>query len=117
MDTVFDTETLRLAIEGRDAKLLGKLYTEDAEIRIVDHKTPPSQPLVLRGQTEIGGYLEDVYNRSMTHTLEQTVIANNRLAFTEACQYPNGSRVLCAALAELEDGKIARQTSVQVWDG
>jgi hypothetical protein len=52
----------------------------------------------------------------MTHTLEQTVFGDNRLAFTEACLYPDGTRVLCSALAELKDGKIDRQTSVQAWD-
>ena len=116
IDPVVNAETLRRAIEGRDAQLFKRLYTTDAEIRIVDRKTPPSHPLVLHGQAQIEGYLDDVCGRAMTHRLEQTVLADNRLAFTEACEYPDGTRVLCTTMAELKGGKIARQTSVQAWD-
>jgi hypothetical protein len=37
-------------------------------------------------------------------------------AFTVACLYPDGTNVLCATVLELENGSIARQTVVQVWD-
>jgi hypothetical protein len=40
----------------------------------------------------------------------------DRLAFTQACAYPDGTRVFCSAMIELEQGKIARQTNVQAWD-
>jgi hypothetical protein len=52
----------------------------------------------------------------MTHRLEQLVLGDGSAAFTEACQYPDGTRVLCAALLELRDGKIARKVGVQAWD-
>jgi hypothetical protein len=30
--------------------------------------------------------------------------------------YPDGTRVFCAAMLELADGKISSQTIVQAWD-
>jgi hypothetical protein len=44
------------------------------------------------------------------------VADGDRLAFTQACAYPDGTRVFCSAMIELEAGKIARQTNVQAWD-
>jgi hypothetical protein len=35
---------------------------------------------------------------------------------TEACRYPDGTRVLCLAMLDLRDGLIVRQTAVQEWD-
>ncbi len=35
---------------------------------------------------------------------------------TEACEYPDGTRVFCVATAELLNGKIIRQVNVQAWD-
>jgi hypothetical protein len=40
----------------------------------------------------------------------------SKLAFSQACAYPDGMKVLCLALCELKAGKIARQTVVQAWD-
>jgi hypothetical protein len=44
------------------------------------------------------------------------IAEGNRLAFTQACAYPDGAKVFCVAMLELEGGKIARQTVVQAWD-
>jgi hypothetical protein len=52
----------------------------------------------------------------MTHLVETTVAEGNRLAFTQACAYPDGTKVFCLAVIEQEDGRIARQTIVQAWD-
>jgi hypothetical protein len=39
------------------------------------------------------------------------------LAFNEACEYPDGLRVLTAAAAlDVRDGKIYRQVNVEAWD-
>lgn len=52
----------------------------------------------------------------MTHHLERPVVAGDRLAFTEACRYADGTRVLCMATADLDGaGKIARQVAVTAW--
>lgn len=109
-------ETLRNAVAARDAAALIELYADGAHIRIVDRTHPPASPLDLRGRAAIATFLTDVYSRDMTHRIEQEVVADDRLAFTEACQYPDGTRVLCAALLDLHDGKIIRQVGVQAWD-
>jgi hypothetical protein len=57
-----------------------------------------------------------VCGRAMTHHLEAAVANGEGLAFTQACAYPDGTKVFCAAMLELESGKIVRQTAVQVWD-
>ncbi|MEV7777286.1 nuclear transport factor 2 family protein [Kitasatospora sp. NPDC088351] len=112
----FDTAALREGIERGDAETLLALYADDAEVRMVDHKTQPSHPLVMHGRSEIGAMLRDIYGREMTHTLEQVVVQGDHIAFMEACQYPDGVRVLATSVADLRDGRIVDQTSIQAWD-
>jgi hypothetical protein len=112
----FDTETLRLGIEGHTPSTLLQLYADDAELRIVDHNTQPSHPKVLHGRDEIGAMLEDIYGREMSHKLEQCVIQEDRAAFSESCEYPDGVRVLAESMVSLRDGKIVDQTMIQAWD-
>jgi hypothetical protein len=111
-----DFEVLRRAHEERDPELAISLYADDAEVRIVDHTNPPSSPFVLHGKEQIAGYLRDGLSREMIHRVQNEVIGANRVAYNVACQYPEGSRVLCAAVLELHDGKIVREVSVQAWD-
>ncbi len=111
-----DFETLRRAIEERDAETLIGFYADDAELHTVNKNTTPSSPQVLRGKEEISEYLHDVCSREMTHRVENEVVGENRVAFNEACEYPDGTRVLGAQTLELRDGKIARQVNVEAWD-
>jgi hypothetical protein len=111
-----DFETLRRAIEGRDAETLVGFYADDAELLTVNRNTTPSSPRVLRGKEEISEYLRDVCSREMTHRVENEVVGENRVAFTEACEYPDGIRVLTAMTLELRDGKVARQVNIEAWD-
>jgi ketosteroid isomerase-like protein len=69
-----DFETLRRAIEDRDADTLIGFYAEDAEVRTVNKNDTPSSPRVLRGKEEISEYLRDVYDRGMTHRVEGIAI-------------------------------------------
>lgn len=115
-ETAFTAETLRHGVEDRDVEALVSLYAPDAELRIVDAQHPPSEPRVLRGVGEYRPYLEDICGRDMTHALERVVVGETGAAFTEACAYPDGTRVLCAAVVDLAGGRITRQTCVQAWD-
>ncbi len=45
-----DFESLRRAIEGRDADTLLGFYADDAEVRTVNRSATPSSPQVLRGK-------------------------------------------------------------------
>lgn len=111
-----DFETLRRAIEERDAGTLAGLYAEDAELRIVNRNSTPSSPFVLRGREAISDYYHDVCGRAMTHRIGREVVGEDRAAFDEECEYPDGTRVLCAAMLDVRDGKIVRQTNVDAWD-
>src|SRR5215210_8847867 len=111
-----DFEVLRQAIEGRDAETLVGFYAEDAEVLTINRNSTPSSPQVLRGKDEISEYLRDVSSREMTHKVENEVVGEDRIAFQEACEYPDGIRVLGAETLELRDAKIVRQVNVEAWD-
>lgn len=113
----FDLEALRRGIEQRDPEAMLSLYADSAEVTEVDKSNPPSAPRVFRGKEAIGEHLREVCARDMTHRLERPVLADDRLAFTEACRYPDGTEVLAMATADLDGaGKIARQVAVTAWD-
>ncbi|MFE9097357.1 nuclear transport factor 2 family protein [Streptomyces sp. NPDC007264] len=114
--TAFDTEALRRGIEAEDATALLSLYTDDAEIRIVDRNSQPSRPRIVHGLDQIGEMLGTVYSRNMTHHLDQCVVQGDHVAFTESCRYADGVRVLGTSMVSLRDGKIAEQILVQAWD-
>jgi ketosteroid isomerase-like protein len=107
---------LKRAIEGNDAKALAGAYADDAVMRIIDRDNPPSRPREIKGKPAIAAHFDDVCSRAMTHIVETGIADGDRLAFTQACAYPDGTKVFCSAMAELKGGKIARQTVVQAWD-
>lgn len=111
-----DFEALRRAIEERDAETLIGFYADDAEVRTVNKNTTPSSPQVLRGKEDISEYLHDVFGREMTHRIENEVVGDDRIAYFEACEYPDGTRVLGAETLEVRDGKIVRHVNVEAWD-
>lgn len=107
---------LRQAIEGRDGKTLAGFYADDAVLQIIDQENPPSKPLEIKGHDAIAAYFDDVCGRAMTHRVENGIAEGDRIAFTQACTYPDGNRVFCSAMLELAGGKITRQVSIQAWD-
>jgi ketosteroid isomerase-like protein len=107
---------IREAIEGRDGRMLASFYTEDAVVRVIDRNNPPSNPRVVRGKAAIDRFWDDICSRAMTHKVESTIAEGDRLAFTQACAYPDGTKVYCLSMLELDAGRIARQTVVQAWD-
>lgn len=108
---------LKRAIEGRKASALGGLYADDAIVQVIDRDNPPSNPRNLEGKSAITAYFEDVCGRDMTHKVEAGVAMGNRLAFTQSCAYPDGTKVFCSAMIDLKGGKISRQVIIQAWDG
>jgi hypothetical protein len=114
--TSFDLARFTRATEERDASTQLSMYAPEATVTVVDRITQPSSPRVLRGIGDIKGFIEDVTARDMTHSVGHTVSDDRGAAFTVACLYPDGTNVLCATVLELENGSIARQTVVQVWD-
>ncbi len=108
---------LKRAVEGRNAAALAGMYAEEAVMLVIDRDNPPSNPRRLTGRAAIAGYFGDVCGRDMTHMIESGIAAGNRLAFTQSCTYPDGTKVFCSAMLDLKGGKIAQQTVVQAWDG
>ena len=109
-------EALRRAVEQGDADSLTGFYAEDAEMLTVNRNTTPSSPQVLRGKEQIAEHLADVCGRDMTHRIENEVVGQYRIAFNEACEYPDGIQVLAAATLDVRDGRIVRQVNVEAWD-
>ena len=108
---------LKRAIEGRKGSAFAGMYADDAVLQVIDRDNPPSKPHSLHGKSAIASYFEDVCGRDMTHKVEAGVAGGNRLAFTQSCAYPDGTKVFCSAMIDLKGGKIARQVVVQAWDG
>jgi ketosteroid isomerase-like protein len=107
---------IKQAIESRDGPMLSSFYADDARLRIIDRNNPPSKPREIRGKAAITGYWDDICSRAITHKVEAGPAEGNRLAFTQDCAYPDGTRVFCIAVLDLKGGLIAGQTVVQAWD-
>ncbi|HYZ24550.1 MAG TPA: nuclear transport factor 2 family protein [Rhodopila sp.] len=116
MTEVLTIPALCRAIETRDGATASGFYAADAVLRVVDQANPPSSAREIIGRDAIAAYYDDVCGRTMTHRVEAAVGDNERLAFTQVCTYPEGSRVVCAAMLELSGGRIARHLAVQAWD-
>jgi ketosteroid isomerase-like protein len=107
---------IKQAIEGRDGRMLASFYADDATVRVIDRNNPPSRPREVHGKSAISAFWDDICSRAMTHEVNFSVADGERLAFSQACAYPDGAKVFCLAMLEIKGGKIARQTVVQAWD-
>lgn len=107
---------IKQAIESRNGRMLASFYADDAVLCVIDRNNPPSKPREVRGRAAIGAFWDDICSRTMTHKVDVSLTDGDRLAFTQACTYPDGAKVYCIALLELAGSKIARQTVVQAWD-
>ena len=116
MDAAHVCETLTRALIARDAELAGSLYAEDVELVIMNRNFPPSQPFIRRGQAAALELWRDLCAKEMTHSVTATVIGDNNFAIRESCMYADGGRVVGHVIAELRDGRIIRQYSVDTWD-
>lgn len=114
--TVTDFRAFAQAMENRDTDGLLQWYRPDATLTLHDRDHPPATPRVISGIDEIAEYLRDVCGRAMEHDVRDLVVTEDRLAYTEYCHYPDGTYVVCVAMAHLSDGLIAEQTGVQAWD-
>jgi ketosteroid isomerase-like protein len=114
--TVTDISSLSQAIENRDADRIIAWYADDAVLTVLDHDHPPAAPLVLAGAEAIAAYYRDVCGRNIRHEVRDLVITADGLAYAQHCRYPDGAGVVCTTIAALSDGRIRRQTAVQVWD-
>jgi hypothetical protein len=111
-----DVDALRLAFATRDRALALELYADDARVEIVNVLNPPSSPLQLSGRDEIAAYLDDVFAHEMTHEVDVVVAAADTLGYVLRCTREDGTKVVCAAMSVVADGRIVREVGVQAWD-
>jgi hypothetical protein len=111
-DRGLDFGALRLGIEGCDPDRVLGFYAEDAQLSIVNVVTPHVSPFELRGKAEIAKHLRAVFGQEASHRVEGEVVGKDRVRFREACEYPDGSRIMVETTLEVHDGKIVRQADV-----
>jgi hypothetical protein len=108
-----DFEALRHAIERCDPDLVLGFYAEDAQLSIVNAEAPQGSPFELCGKAEIAKLLRATFGPETSHRVERkAAVGEDRVMFREACEYPDGSRVLVETTLELRDGKVVRQVDV-----
>jgi hypothetical protein len=115
--TKLDLDAIRKGQEDHDVEALMSTYASNAELSVIDANNPPGRPKTLRGKDEIAAFWNDILGRGLTHKVESLFAADDQAACRVVCEYPNGSRVVCSSISDLEDGKIAREVIVQAWDG
>ena len=112
-EMALDWETLRLGIERCDADLLIDFYAEDASLSIANADAPHASPFELGGKAEIAKHLRVAFGPETSHRVErEAAIGDDRMAFREACEYPDGGRVLVETTLEVHGGKIVRQVDL-----
>ncbi len=115
----FDLERLRCVYEQRKISQAQDLYTDDACLVIVNHKTKlPSSPNELKGRPAIVDYLRDdylthVFDAGMTPRIKRKVFGENRLTFDVVREDPDGpTTLLTTEILNLRDGRIDQQVEV-----
>jgi SnoaL-like protein len=109
-------EALRLAIEWCDPDLVLGFYAEDASLSIANAGFPQSSPFELRGRAEIAKHLRAVLGQETSHRVEREIVGEQKVTFREACEYPDGSRVVVETTLEVHGGKIVRQMDLVAKD-
>ncbi len=109
-----DFEALQLGIEWCDLERVLGFYAEDAELSIVNAGVRESRPFELRGRAEIAKYLRAAFDQGASHRVERRVIGKERVTYREACEYPDGGRVVVETTLEVRGGKILRQVDAVV---
>jgi hypothetical protein len=117
-ETGLDFEALRRGIERCDPGLVLGFYAEDARLSIANAAAPQAPPFELRGKAEIAKHLRAVFGQEATHRVEREEVVGEEdgVRFREACEYPDGGRVVVETTLEVCSGKIVRQVDVVARD-
>jgi hypothetical protein len=116
-DRRLNLETLYLGIEACDPDLLLGFYAEEARLSIVNADAPHVSPFELRGKAEIIKHLRATFGQEASHRVERDAdVGEDRVTFREACEYPDGGRVVVETTLEVRNGMIVRQVDVVASD-
>ena len=114
--TSFDLGAMIAAIEADDPAGQAAAYAQDAVIEIQNRDHGPADPLVLRGREAVRALLDDVAARKLEHRVQRAVADERTGALQVRCRYPDGATVICSTAFDLENGRITRETRLEVWD-
>jgi ketosteroid isomerase-like protein len=106
----------RQGLEAHDAEALLDAYAEDAVVVAYSERNRPSSAERLEGRAAIEGWIRDFMSRNLTHTIGDEVVAGERFACTETCDYPTGEQVIGVYVCDVREGKIVRQVGAEAWD-
>lgn len=116
MPTSDISKMLHQGLEQRDVSTMLGLYDENAEVTLIDKNHTPSRPMIMRGRSSVESYYKDVLTRPLKHHIDDEVMSDNHYAYTDTCEYPDGSKVFSSVMATLKDGKIVKEVELQAWD-
>ena len=115
--TGLDLAAIKRAVHHGGAAGLTEYLTEDIEFIQIDQRTPPAHPAVHTGREALIALAEDLERRGIRIQVDDGFISGDRGALRMVCTYPDGNQVVEHALLTLRDGKVARWSGVQAWDG
>jgi hypothetical protein len=114
-DKRLDFEKFRGCIERCDPDGVLGFYADDARL-VITNAGLPQTPFELRGKAEISKHLRAVFGQKASHRVGREVVGDERIAFREVCEYPDGGRVVVETTLQVQDGEIVRQVDVATKD-
>lgn len=114
--TTFDLHDLREHVAAGDTAAFGAMLADDIEWTVIDERTRPAAPAVIRGRDAIVAMIRDAQQRGIVTHVTDGFVAGDRAALQLTCTYPTGGLVVENALVEIRSGRIARWSGVQAWD-
>jgi ketosteroid isomerase-like protein len=116
IESTLDIHDLRELVAAGDAAGFGAFLADDVVWSVIDQRTPPASPAVLRGRDDVLAVIRDAVSRGIVTHVTDGFVAGDRGAIQLTCTYPTGEHVVENALVEIRDGRITRWSGVQAWD-
>jgi ketosteroid isomerase-like protein len=116
VEITLDLHDLREHVAAGDADAFGAMLADDVEWCVVDQRTPPAAPAVVRGREAVLTMVRGAAARGIVTHVTDGFVAGDRGALQLTCTYPAGGQVVENALVEIRGGRIVRWSGVQAWD-
>ena len=112
----FDLDALKVSLEAHDPAASAAIYAPDAVVETFNRDHGPGDPVVVRGLEALQAQAVEVASRNLTHRVDRAVAGDTSGASQVTCTYPDGLKVLCMSTFDHENGRITRETRMEVWD-
>src|SRR6185503_15593370 len=106
--TTFDLHDLREHVAAGDTAAFGAMLADDVEWTVIDERTRPAAPAVLRGRDAIVEMIRGAVERGIVTHVTDGFVAGDRGALQLTCTYPTGGRVVEDPLGESRGRRVAR---------